>query len=979
MGILATFSPSPKSFKCKDLFQYEDDLRPTDIMAKSLGQKSCRRLCLPLLGMLSFCLSLNAQAINPEEREMIEAIRRGEIKVTPELIAVQKNLHPELRGLSNEQIQRWIDRKVKGDGIAPEDEDQQKLDLKPGKLGNKKGEKAEKEEKGEKAGKRDDEKPGDEKDSLPEGRFPKDLKHFGYDFFQNNSYQAGLGGNMPSLPEYILSPGDELQVSTWGRENQNQTVTLNADGVLNYPPLQPMRLAGMRFAQAQDKIVGELQKIHGLQASVTMGRLKSVRVFVLGEAVNPGSFTVPAGATVVAALFQCGGIKDIGSLRAIQLRRNGGVIATLDLYDMLLTGNNKSDRQLISGDVIFVPVAPIQIAITGRVKRPAIYEVKSGTKVLQALELAGGLASNAFKGRMRLDRIENYKRKIALDIAMEKMGSGTNATLQDGDILNVEEVLSKEFDVVYLKGNVNRPGRYEWKKGLSIRDIIPSPKDLKSETYFNYGHIKRPSEEDERALLLPFSLKDVFEKGANVPLEPRDTVMVYSRYDIMDQAMISVTGMVRKPGHFPYVDNMRVSDLVLAGGGLTIDAYLPEAQIIRVLKVEESDSLRTKLVKVNLTGVIENPGDENNIELRPFDSLIVFPRSNFILPKKVTLYGAVKKEGEYELTQGMGISDIINQAQGLQPNSYTLSVEVVRRHVLNDSVVKREVKRVSLKEIETGKLPFDLQDGDGIYVRKIVNSQERSNVWITGEFGFPGRYEFATGEHLSSLIRRAGGFTGQAFLRGAVFIRKSVKDQQLRHVEEIGRRLENQMQIMMERTTDERERGAIQAAIEQRKGVLNDIREAPYLGRVVIKLDADLSFAGGDWDISLENGDSLWVGPQPNTISILGEVYSPTNVIYTSETNSVGEALAKAGGVSEYGDYSNTYYVSPDGTIATPKNTPWYQAYSWRSIEPGGSIIVPPKGPKKDYLDLILKTTQVIYNLAVSVGVVRTLFYDVPK
>jgi polysaccharide biosynthesis/export protein len=143
---------------------------------------------------------------------------------------------------------------------------------------------------------------------------------------------------------------------------------------------------------------------------------------------------------------------------------------------------------------------------------------------------------------------------------------------------------------------------------------------------------------------------------------------------------------------------------------------------------------------------------------------------------------------------------------------------------------------------------------------------------------------------------------------------------------------------------------------------------------VIIRLDEVKELAGTEWDVAVENGDSLWVGSIPNTVSILGEVYSPTNVIFTSRNNSVGECLAKAGGVSEYGDYSNTYYVSPDGTIATPGNTPWYQAYSWRSVEPGGSIIVPPKGPKKEYLDVILKTTQVIYNLAVAVGVVRTLF-----
>jgi len=919
---------------------------------------------LSLLFILGFSLAAalgQTQTLKPDEKQMLEAIRRGDIKVTPEMIEMQKALHPELKSLSNQDIQHIIEGKAKNGGF----EDQTANDSTAFKQYQ------------DRKSARDSllAKPkANDSDSTEQGRFPKDLQRFGYDFFQNNPAQFGNSGNMPSLPEYILSPGDELQVTTWGRENQNQSVTLNGEGVFIYPPLQPMRLAGMRFAQAQERIVSELQKIHGLQASVTLGRLKSLRIFVLGEATNPGSFTVPAGATIITALFQCGGIKDIGSLRAIQLRRSGKAISTLDLYDMLLTGNNRSDRQLLTGDVIFIPVAANQIAVTGKVKRPAIYEVKSGTKVLEALELAGGLASNAFKGRMRLDRIENHRRKVALDIAMEKLGSGTNVILQDGDILNVEEVLNKEYDVVYLKGNVNRPGRYEWKKGMTIKDLLPSSRDLKSETYFNYGHIKRPAEEDDRATLLPFSLRDIFEKGATVALEPRDTVIVYSRYDIMDQPLVAISGMVRKPGKYPFVQNMRLSDLVLAGGGLTVDAYLPEAQVLRLLQVDESDSLRTTLVKVNLAGVIDNPADENNIELRAFDSLIVFPRSNFVLPKHISIYGAVKKEGNFELTQNMSIMDVISQAQGLTSNSYLISAEVVRKRIKADSIIEREVFHVSLKDMQAGQVHFDLQDGDGIYIREVVNARERSNVWMMGEFNFPGRYEFATGERLSSLIQRAGGFSSQAFLRGAIFIRKSVKEQQLTHVEEIGRRLENQMQIMLERTNDEKERIGIQAAIEQRKGILNDIRNAPYLGRVVITLDKEMEFAGTEWDITLENGDSLYVGPIPNTISVLGEVYSPTNLIFSHKSNTVGECLSKAGGVSEYGDYGNTYYIAPDGTVSTPKNTAWYMKYSWRSTEPGGSIIVPPKGPKKDYLELILKTTQVIYNLAVSVGVVRTLF-----
>jgi len=473
---------------------------------------------------------------------------------------------------------------------------------------------------------------------------------------------------------------------------------------------------------------------------------------------------------------------------------------------------------------------------------------------------------------------------------------------------------------------------------------------------------------------MPFSLAEVLDKKSEVPLQPRDTIIIYSRFDMMDQPVVKAAGKVRKPDTYPFVDQMRVSDLIIAAGGLTVEAYLPEAHLTRLLRVGESDSLHSTLLKVNLAGIVDNPADENNLELKPYDELVVFPHSNFILPKKVSVYGAVKQEGDYELTGNMSVRDLVNQAQGLTRNSYKVSVEVVRRKIVGDSNVVREVHQVPFEDAMSGKLSFVLQDGDGIYVREVVNSRERASASVAGEFNFPGRYEFAVGEKLSNLIKRAGGFSPEAYLRGMVFIRKSVKAQQLRHIEDLNRRLESQLEIMRQRTVDVNEQVTIKAAIENRKNVLNDIRNAPYLGRVVVEIDRELQFAGTDWDITLENGDSLWIGQKPNTVSIMGEVYSPTTLIFTSQSNTVGECLEKAGGVSEYGDYNNTYYVAPDGTIATPNTTPWYSSYEWKRVEPGGTIIVPPKGPKKDYLDAITKISQIIFNTAVSVGVVATFF-----
>lgn len=894
---------------------------------------------------------------------MLEAVRQGKLSITDDLINAQRAVHPELSKYSNEQIRKRIEEKA---AALNSDSSGQTADTIQSQAGGNP-------DATRRMGKNDRGPEGQTREAADSGRgdFPPKLKRFGADFFSNPN-NAGMGtAGAPALPDYILSPGDEIQIYTWGRENQSQTAAIDNEGMFHYPPLPPMRLAGMKFSDAQEMLIREIQKINGMKASVGLGKLKSIRIFVLGEVKSPGSYVLSAGATLTSALFQSGGIRDIGSLRAIQLKRNGRHVATLDLYEMLLNGNNRTDQQLLPGDVIFVPVAPIQVAATGMVKRPGIYEVKPGTKVLDVLGLAGGLSSNAFKGRVRLDRVENHKRKVVLDVDMEKVGPGANAIVQDGDTLNVEEVLAKEYDVVYLRGNVNRPGRYEFKKGMTIKDLIPSVRDLKSETFFNYGHIKRSTEDEQRALLLPFSLKDIFEGKGEVPLMPRDTVIVYSRFDIMDQPEVKITGTVRKPGRYPFVDEMKVSDLIIAGGGLTEDAYLPEAHLIRVLKAGESDSLFSTLLKVNLANLIETPADTNNLELRPSDSLIIFPRENFILPKYVNVSGAVKTPGKYQLTQNMGLPELISQAEGLTKTTYTLNVEVVRKSILNDSAVERKIFQLNLKEILAGRASFDLQDGDAVYIRDVVDRQGRIVVSLAGELNFPGKYEVAKNERLSSVIRRAGGFTDASYLRGIVFIRKAVKERQLRAIDEIGRKLASETENMLAQTTNEKDRATIQTAISQRRALLEEAKTAPYLGRVVIRMDRELSFAGTDEDIVMGEEDSLFIPARQSTISILGEVFSPTNVVVGSRTSTIKRCLNQAGGVNEYGDAGNIYYIQPDGIILTPKNTTFF---AWHKVEPGGTIVVPPRGPKKDYLDAMAKITQIIYQIAISVGVAKTVF-----
>jgi polysaccharide export outer membrane protein len=901
-----------------------------------------------------------SQSPPPQQvQEAIKAVQSG-TPITPEMIEAAKAQYPDLKNVSNEEIQKRIsEEQKKGEAAKPLTE--------PSAIADEELEAKWLSRKGEASV-----VSGDVARSGSGSHFDESMSRFGSGFFGNTDI-SGLGSNAPPLPEYILSPGDEIQISTWGRENRSQAVMLDNEGMFHFPPLAPIRISGMRFAAAQELLTREIQKIQGITASVSLGRLRSIRIMVLGEVARPGSFTVPAGATVTSALFRSGGVSEIGSMRFIEVRRGGKVATVFDLYDLLIKGSSKGDLQLLPGDVVFVPLAKTQVAVTGMVKRPGIYEVKGSMRALEAVELAGGLLVNAQKGRLRIDRVQGNKRYVVLDVDMEKVDAKSNVLVQDGDILFVDRLLNRLDDAVHLMGNVNRPGRYQFKRGMTVRDLVPSLKDLKPETYFEYAHIKRPSPDDERPTLLSFSPAAVFTQGAKVPLQPGDTVVIYNRYQITSRPSVSIGGAVRRPANYAFRDAMTISDLVILSGGLT-DAHMGQAHLSRVEYTAKGDSIFTRLIKINLAKVLEDPSGPDNLELKPFDDLRVFARGDYVLPTSVSIYGLVNRPGTFNLSKGLGVAELVVAAGGLTKNSFKLNVEVVRRKVIDDSVMTRTVKVMRLKEILEGKSTFELEDGDAVYVRAVVKAGESSQITLSGEFNFPGTYEFVPGERLSSVIRRAGGFTKEAYLPALIFLRESVRQQQLRHAQEIGRRLEEQLQSRLQQTVGETDRALVLAALERRRMLVSEIQNAPYLGRVLMRIDRNYKFAGTDWDIVLEAGDAVSISHFPSTVSVLGEVYSPANVIFTSRTNTIGEILAKAGGVNDFGDPRQTFYISPDGSIVSPATTPWYRSFKGISVEPGGSVVVPPKPPAKDYLEMVAQTTQILFQIAVTAGVIVALY-----
>lgn len=455
-------------------------------------------------------------------------------------------------------------------------------------------------------------------------------------------------------------------------------------------------------------------------------------------------------------------------------------------------------------------------------------------------------------------------------------------------------------------------------------------------------------------------------------LEPQDTVFIFNRWELLDSVFVEVSGNVRKPGRIPYLANMRASDAIVAAGGFKEDTYLDEVHVLKY----SPDASKTTIQKVNMRSVLENYSTDENTVLAPNDKVIVFSEWNFHFRDSVSILGEVKKPGKFKLVNGMTVSDLIKQAGGYNKSSYKLYVEVVRMEVKDDSLQTENIVKLTFNEDPKERIDFKLQNRDEVYIRNIIDYEKTISIKLTGLFVFPGTYRAEKGEKLSSVILRAGGFREDAFLPGLVFTRKRVQEKQQENLKIVSEKLQKQLEKMLTEdvSLSPEDKAYRDILVRQQLSMLDKLKSATALGRVIIRVKDLSSFKGSEYDIKVEDGDEMTVRENLNTVSILGEVFAPISVIYSKNSNTVGECLELAGGVDENGDEDNIYLVKADGSVMTPKTVGFFTCFNWVEVGPGASIIVPPKVPKKSFWAELQQITSVIYNLAVSTGVVYTIF-----
>lgn len=503
--------------------------------------------------------------------------------------------------------------------------------------------------------------------------------------FDRDGFGAMPSDSIPVPRDYIIGPGDKIIAHLYGNENMRFVLPVNRDGTIDFPKLGPRPVAGLTFGELKNEIEQRVdEQLIGTEATVTMGQLRSIRIFVVGDVKRPGAYTVSSLARITNGLFYAGGITEIGSLRRVQLKRGGQLVTTLDLYDLLLQGDTRNDAQLRADDVVFVPPVDIQVAIDGEVKRPAIYELKKGRSLKRVLELAGGLSPTADVTSIQLKRVSQKGTRDIETVDLLKP-SGASMTLQSGDFVMVFPVIEELDDAVYLDGHTPRAGAYEWEPGMRLLDVIPMDNYLSPKADLGYILIRREQGTDRRTAVLSADLAEARANPSsptNVPMQPRDRVTIFELGIARSAAMatilqelraeatreqsfrmVQVGGRVIAPGRYPLEGGMRVSDLLRAGGGLSASAYLAEAEMRR-FSIDGSGARRTQLLTVDLAA-IEAGELTADLLLEPYDYLNVKEVPAWEDQLAVEIVGEVRFPGVYPVRRGETLSSVLERAGGL--------------------------------------------------------------------------------------------------------------------------------------------------------------------------------------------------------------------------------------------------------------------------------------------------------------------------
>ena len=500
------------------------------------------------------------------------------------------------------------------------------------------------------------------------------LRRFGSEIFQFGTGNANqLPMDLPAGPDYVLGPGDSVVVNMWGVQSGRLERVIDRQGQVALPEAGTVTVNGLTMSQAQTAIQLALgTQFQNEHVEISLGKVRTVRVYVVGDVQRPGAYDVSSLSTALSALYAAGGPTGRGSLRTLKHYRGQQLIREIDLYDLLLHGVRSDLERLLPGDTILVPTVGSQVTITGMVRRPAIYELKGEQNLNEILTLAGGLLVSASLEEIRVERVEAHDRRTTLSVRVPDGTEGSVAEMtafhvQDGDNVTVAPILPYDNEVVYLDGHVFRPGPHAWHEGMTVSDLLHSYKDVMPEPA-RYAEVIRLDPPDLRPETISFDLSELLIGNDPIALQPFDVVRVYGRYEI-DPPKVSIQGEVNRPGEYPMSEGMTVSGLVRMAGGFRRGAYRKEADLSSYV-IENEEKVLVKHSVVDIAKALD--GDKSaDMVLQPGDVVGIRQMTGWQdIGASVTIEGEVRFPGTYGIEEGERLSSVLERAGGLRDDAY---------------------------------------------------------------------------------------------------------------------------------------------------------------------------------------------------------------------------------------------------------------------------------------------------------------------
>lgn len=782
------------------------------------------------------------------------------------------------------------------------------------------------------------------------------LQPFGYNVFAGQPTSQTPLADIPVPDDYIIGPGDELRVQMFGKENASYKLKVNRDGSVEFPKLGPINVAGLSFDKAREALQSRIsEQFIGIESAISMGALRTMQIFVMGDAYQPGAYNVNALTTVSQALQVAGGIDTVGSLRKIQVKRAGQVVQNVDLYKMLIWGDTQQDVRLRAGDTIFIPAKGTEVSITGLVKRPGIYELTGPAAISSVLSVAGGLKADALREVTVTRRGQNGMQVFNLTLGN---GRDNAFSIRDGDQIEAKPTTTEFSQAIAVRGAVVREGAYSYQPGIRISQLLKDPRrDLKSTADLDYALVVREINPRHDIEVLQFNLGRAMAYPGDIDdlsLQARDQVLVFSR-----QVKDTFTTDAHDRGDVQ--QKMKQAENQLKQQADIDEATGAEIKVKATQAVGESkDVSLNQLDKGTVTEAVVS--DSRTILLKPILEKLK-TQSDPAHPVQVAdVAGEVKFPGVYPIARNMTLADLVTAAGGF--NETAFSAELSRVNVVADKLDITH-QRLSLTELRKGASPA-VQSKDSLNVLANPDWRGQATVQLFGEVKFPGSYTVRRGETLGQLLQRAGGVTQFGYANGGVFARESLRRQEADRLTYIKQQLQQEIATMtLRRQTTMAARAA---SPSEASALVSKLDSTQAVGRMSIDLPAIIN---GDRraDVMLENGDKLYVPAFQNVITVAGQVQMPTSHVFDPAL-SVQDYIERSGGTKKQADNDRIYVIKANGSVMMPDSNYWFSRHK-NVLEPGDTVIVPIDTDYLDNLSTWSTATQMMYQLGVAWAAIK--------